>query len=69
MVGYQNLNSNRKRSDTQDTGENYLADPELRYGPIEKRKCTDFLCYVIFMATIATYIFTVYYAYQNGQPD
>lgn len=49
-------------------GKDYLADPELKNGPLINRRCTDTLFLVLFIMSIGAYGWTCDYAYKNGKP-
>ena len=49
-------------------GSDFIADPELRNGPMINRKCTDMLFTIIFIISLVAYGITTEYGYRNGKP-
>ena len=50
-------------------GEDYKIDIELEKGPLTNRRCTDFLCLIIFSVMIGGIFYVAYYAVEHGDPD
>lgn len=49
-------------------GNDYKVDESLRNGPKEKRKCTDMLCCLAFIAILGLMCFWCITSYINGDP-
>lgn len=45
------------------------ADPELNNGPIQKRCCTDIICWLIWVAACTFWVITVIYGISKGNPS
>jgi len=50
-------------------GDDYNIDIELKKGPLTNRRCTDFLCLIIFFAAVASGGYIGYYSSVNGDPE
>lgn len=44
-------------------------DPELENGPINNRYCTDVLCCLLFLASIAAMVGIAAYGFASGNPS
>ena len=44
-------------------------DRDLQNGPLTKRRCTDCLCALIFLALILAYCYCFWYGVRNGKPQ
>ena len=42
--------------------------PYLKQGPVSKRGCTDFLCFILLAATWTGMVFVGIYGFSNGDP-
>jgi len=50
-------------------GNDYAIDTMIQSGPMAKRKCTDILCLLTFLAACGGMGYIGYYAISNGDPD
>ena len=44
-------------------------DPKVNNGPIEERKCQDFLCCLLFIFNIAAIVAMAIYGFSKGSPS
>lgn len=51
------------------TAQDYSVDIELQKGPMEKRRCTDCLCFLIFSAFLVGMGWMTIDGYVNGNGD
>lgn len=58
----------KKLRDSNYRGEDFSINRDLVENPFNKRKCTDCLCGLVFIAYISTLIAAAVYGYQNGHP-
>jgi choline transporter-like protein 2/4/5 len=45
------------------------VDPELENGPIQKRSCTDIICWVIWIAALIFWLVSIFYGFGKGEPS
>ena len=68
-MGGKNSTIRSSLNDKHYDGSDYLVDTELQNGPLFNRRCTDFLCLVIFWFFLAVYSYTCFYAFSQSEPD
>ena len=55
-----------KLKDRDYKAQDYSVDPELQKGPMQKRRCTDCLCFIIFGAFLVGMGWMTILGYVNG---
>lgn len=58
-----------KQADGPENPKHQMAvDPELENGPIQKRSCTDIICWVIWIAALVFWLTSIFYGFGKGEP-
>lgn len=58
-----------KLKDRSYTANDYQVSKDHEKGPIETRRCTDFLCYIVFIAACVAVLYMSIVGYCKGNPD